>query len=305
MLPHCRHVFFAGCHDEGYVTFLSPYKHNQQIAPKITLVETYGTRPKYHELGFGMTKLPDIFRAEDFPPPPTSHPPVSPSSAPEQPNRSNGVASPFSPIENRAPTPVTSATTGAASWASSARNGLPASSRMIDIAPAKRATDGAAKKYYLVNAQNERVDEALPKTTPQMYEQFNARIQNENGGRKFCNQCNFFGPETCNQLTDYRHGRVMLPPGEALVLRHMVRNNQCSESSWCADVNCPYSHHCRYGYMCTKGEACKFSSTHHVNAVCWLVLAPVCRESDSPGPLTDTTQKPNRKIFADGSSKLI
>lgn len=275
MLPHCRHVFFAGCHDEGYVTFLSPYKHNPQIAPKITLVETYGTRPKYHELGFGMTSLPEVFRTEDFPPPPSAYPPISPPSAAEQLHRPNGVASPFSPIENRAPTPVTSAASGAASWASSARNGLPASSRTIDITPAKRAADGAAKKYYLVNAQNERVDEPLLKTTPQMFEQFNARIQTENGGRKFCNQCNFFGPESCNQLADYRHGKVLLPPGEALVLRHMVRNNQCSESSWCVDVECPYAHHCKYSYMCTKGEACRFASTHHVNTVCCLIPVPV------------------------------
>lgn len=271
MLPHCRHVFFAGCHDEGYVTFLSPYKHNHQIAPKITLVETYGTRPKYHELGFGMTKFPEIFRAEDFPPPPSPYQPISSPISPDQSSRAGGVASPFPAIENRAPTPVTSIATGAASWANSARNGLPAS-RTIDITPAKRAADGAAKKYYLVNAQNERVDEALPKATPQMFEQFNARLQNENQGRKFCNQCNFFGPETCNQLADYRHGRVPLPPGEALVLKHMVRNNQCSESSWCVNVECPYAHHCRYGSMCTKGSMCRFAATHYVNPVCWLIL---------------------------------
>lgn len=246
VLPHCRHVFFAGCHDEGYVTFLSPYKHDQKIAPKITLIETHGTRPKFYELGFGMTKFPGIFRTEDF----------------------SRITTSFASQEpNRATTPVLSPS-GATSWATSARTGLATSSGTIDIAPAKRASDGNTKKYYLVNAQDERVDEQLPNPPPRAQHQLDTRVQDENGGLNFCNQCNFFGPETCDKLTSFRHGKANLTPGEQLVLRQKVRGLPCSVGSWCFDPKCPYGHHCRFGYKCNKGEQCRFVSTHHVITVC-------------------------------------
>lgn len=266
MLPHCRHIFFAGCHDEGYVTFLSPYKHDQKIAPKITLLETHGTRPKFYDLGFRMTKFPLIFRTEDFNLPPPSYPAAGPAPALQAPTRAEGVASPFPALENRAPTPVTGST-GPQTWARSASNGHTASSRMIDITPAKRAADGNSKRYYLVNAQNERVDEPLPKGTQQAYDMMTARINNENGGRKFCNQCYFFGPDTCNQLSDFRHGKVNLTPAEELVLKQMVRGLPCASSSWCSDPNCPYGHNCKYGSNCNNPGVCKFATTHHVNTV--------------------------------------
>jgi hypothetical protein len=271
VLPHCKHAFFAGCHDEGYVTFLSPYKHDQKIAPKITLIETHGTRPKFCELGFGMTKFPDIFREEDFIHPPTSHSTSSPVPFPSEPTRTNGVASPFPPPENRAPTPVKSlpsTSTSATSWASSARNGISPSSRMIDITPAKRASDSNRKKYYLVNAQNERVDEPLPKPPASAQDSLRARIREENGGLNYCNQCNFFGPDSCDKTAYFRHGKASLTPAEELQLRSMVRGLPCSSSSYCADPSCPYGHLCKYGPRCSNPSGCKFASVHHVNPVC-------------------------------------
>ncbi|POS69210.1 C-x8-C-x5-C-x3-H type zinc finger protein [Diaporthe helianthi] len=275
MLPHCRHVFFAGCHDEGYVTFLSPYKHDQKIAPKITLIESHNTRPKFHELGFRMTKFPGIFRTEDFSHPTKLHPPAISTAVLQDRNRANGVASPPQLLESRAPTPVMSPS-GAGSWASSARNGMTSSSKVIDIKPAKRASD--VKKFYLVNAQNERVDGPLPKAPPQAHESLLNRIERENGGRNFCNQCNFFDPETCSTQADFKHGKADLTPGEELVLRQKVRGILCPQGSWCEVFDCPFGHHCRYGSNCNNPGACKFATTHH---------------------------KPSRKIFEDGSYKLL
>lgn len=215
-----------------------------------------------------MTKFPTIFRTEDFSQQPTSYPPESLAPALQVTTRANGgVASPFPAPENRAPTPVTNPT-GAQTWASSASSGLTTSSRMINITPAKRASDSNTKKYFLVNANNERVDEPLPKPPQPAYEMIKNRIKNENGGKNFCNQCYFFGPDNCNMANDYRHGKADLTPGEELVLRQKVRGIPCSTSSWCQEVDCPYGHNCRYGSNCTNSGACKFAITHHVNMVC-------------------------------------
>jgi hypothetical protein len=118
--------------------------------------------------------------------------------------------------------------TGAVSWAGLERNGQPRSFRMNTIIPAKRTSDGNTKRYYLVNAQNKRVDEALPKPRRQAYDQMTSRIRDENCGLKFCNQCNFFDPETCDKTKNFRHGKVNLTRGEELVLKQMVRRLACS-----------------------------------------------------------------------------
>lgn len=250
----------------GYVTFLSPYKHDQKIAQDHTDLNARN-QTKILRAWFRDDKV-----SGDLPhgrlQSPTDIVPANQSDccvAKAKPRQWCRIALPV-PGEPSL-MPVISPT-GAASWVISARNGLPPSSRMIDITPAKRDSDGNAKKYYLVNAQNERVDEPLPKPPQQAYDQMTSRIRDENGGLKFCNQCNFFGPETCDKSNAFRHGKANLTPGEELVLRQMVRGLPCSSSSWCADVKCPYGHNCKYGPKCTNAMGCKFASTHHVNGVC-------------------------------------
>jgi hypothetical protein len=68
----CRHIYFAGCHDVGYINELLPHKNNRE---KITLVKNYATHPEFTRLGMRLEDFPGIFRTT----------PVDPSSAPTQP----------------------------------------------------------------------------------------------------------------------------------------------------------------------------------------------------------------------------
>ncbi|ROV91204.1 hypothetical protein VMCG_09359 [Cytospora schulzeri] len=271
MLPHCKHVFFAGCHDEGYVSFLSPYKLDQNIAPRITLIETHNTMPKYHDLGFKMTSFPKVFRKKDFPPH-GSMPLIT--QPPQQARPSNAIAttsavSPPAAADSRSSTPVSSGSgTGPASssWAAVGKGGLPPN-KTIDIGPVKRTPGSSGKKYYLVNKEGERIDESLRTPAPELFERYNARIKNENRGLKFCNTCNFVGTDKCTQTGDFRHGPVNLPPAEFEVYRFLVRTTRCPSDVWCQKIDCPYSHHCKYGSSCDKDWECKFNDTHHMSRV--------------------------------------
>lgn len=286
VLPHCKHVFFAGCHDEGYVSFLSPYKLDKNIAPKITLIETHNTMPKYHDLGFAMTSFPNIFREQDFPPPgsatPSSPPPLQP--------RSHNIITASSLIspqpaaaaaaaEKRPSTPMSS-TNSISSWASVGKASLPPN-KTIDIAPAKRTSGssgapGGGKKYYLVNKDSERVDEPMRTPPSELFERYNARIKTENRGLKFCNTCNFFGPDRCSQKGDFRHGAGSLSPAEFEVYRFLVRTTRCPSELWCERVDCPYSHHCKFGASCERDYECKFVDTHYMSRVSasgWVVVS--------------------------------
>jgi len=64
----CRHIYFAGCHDVGYINELIPHKNNRE---KITLVKNYATHPEFTKLGMRLEDFPGVFRTT----------PVDPSSA--------------------------------------------------------------------------------------------------------------------------------------------------------------------------------------------------------------------------------
>ena len=56
----CKHIFFAGCHDTGYLSLLTPYrgKGNQ-----ITLIKAAAFNPEYITLGLPVVDLPSVFRS--------------------------------------------------------------------------------------------------------------------------------------------------------------------------------------------------------------------------------------------------
>ena len=55
----CRHIYFAGCHDVGYINELIPHRNNRE---KVTLVRNYATHPEFTKLGFRLEDFPGIFR---------------------------------------------------------------------------------------------------------------------------------------------------------------------------------------------------------------------------------------------------
>ncbi|CAN8099631.1 unnamed protein product [Discula destructiva] len=309
MFPHCKHVFFAGCHDSGYVSFLGPYKHDRNDAEKLTLIETHNTNHHYYSLGFKMTRFPSIFRSEDFPPAPSrmntstinttrAETPVNGRITPPSayPSRTGSIsdqarlASPFgapsmtttsqrgiTSSDSRAPTPSTAAAAAAAaqnsSWVTVSKNGLP-QNKTIDIAPAKKKQ----KAFYVLNRENERVDLQLPKHTPMAAQSFQARIKEQ--GQNFCNRCHINGPDNCDQTDQrYRHGKADLAPDEFLVLRTKVRSLPCEYGPQCPDMNCALGHHCRNGRNCTL-LTCRFADTHHMDI------------------------RPYKKVFEDGTTEL-
>lgn len=55
----CRHIYFAGCHDVGYINELIPHRNNRE---KVTLVRNYATHPEFTKLGMRIEDFPGIFR---------------------------------------------------------------------------------------------------------------------------------------------------------------------------------------------------------------------------------------------------
>lgn len=55
----CKHIYFAGCHDVGYINELTPYQSSRD---KITLIRTYAFHPEFNKLGMHVEDFPGVFR---------------------------------------------------------------------------------------------------------------------------------------------------------------------------------------------------------------------------------------------------
>lgn len=57
-IRQCQHIYFAGCHDAGYVTMLTPYTGK---CDRITLIKGASFHREFENLGLPIKELPSIF----------------------------------------------------------------------------------------------------------------------------------------------------------------------------------------------------------------------------------------------------
>jgi len=60
----CKKIFFAGCHDTGYLHDLREYVGEPGAKERIVLVETTPVEPRFVSLGFPITRFSTVFRSE-------------------------------------------------------------------------------------------------------------------------------------------------------------------------------------------------------------------------------------------------
>jgi hypothetical protein len=280
----CRCLILAGCHDNGYATFLESFRNNQ----KICLLETTPPAADFRKFMFRRVCFPTVFRTEPLPTtkliqaPPgftpittsfTAPPGLSAVSAPEP---STSVTRTVSPANGTSTSPrgsVTSTSTSqseaqpqssqstqpaqpsqAASYASVGRTSAPVT---INIASQKKAQP-AAKSFYLLNKHNQRVDVPLQKPDPNAVKSLEERRQKN--GMNFCNRYHL--TNNCkNTNCNFAHG-ARLNPAELLALKAKSRNLVCASGHFCRDILCNLGHHCSNPGSCYFGDACRFAEMH-------------------------------------------
>jgi hypothetical protein len=66
--PTCRHIIFGGCHDAGYLLNLEQFKHNEQKAARISLLETTPAYRGFADLAlFKRARFDSVFKSEPLP----------------------------------------------------------------------------------------------------------------------------------------------------------------------------------------------------------------------------------------------
>lgn len=287
-VSQCKHIFFGPCSDNGYLPVLEPYKRDVRVFHRLTLLETVAAQPGFKDLGLETASFPAVFRSEALPAARSlSHslPPAASSSSVNG-RRSPGKMAPAqlslpSPAKNPKPSPMpgppetrtvssassddykstptaSSSSGGDALWSTVTRTNPSANPKPIDISSPKKRP----RKYYLLNANSERLDEPLPRLDPKAERRFKEMMAKN--GTNFCNNHYLLGG--CDTPDcPYYHGEK-LPPALLNVLRQKARGIPCDLASSCDDPACIYAHHCRWVRNCPV-PSCRFSSSHDMDLV--------------------------------------
>lgn len=280
-VPSCRHVYFGPCRDNGYLTLLDEYRHDEYIKDKLSLFTAEPAEPGFLQLGFNIINFPTVFRSEplnNF----TSFTTTNFEFGSQALSPSHGFSRSSLAIDDSSDvTNTSSVVPTATSPASSAGNisapPPPASTwatvsklsfgPVIDLYSKKAPP--TKPKCILVNTANQRVDERLPPIDNTALRSIDSRAHAQ--GRNFCNFYHLIGSCDKGDNCEYQHDvKPPLTPSERLALRHKARQIICSDGRWCQNLTCISGHHCKNiydGQVCTWGGRCYFLGTHDADVV--------------------------------------
>lgn len=296
----CRHIYFAGCHDVGYINELIPYRNNRE---KVTLVRNYATHPEFTRLGMRLEDFPGIFRTTPVdssnPQPYRAQAPSnkapSISNIPEQPKGKpchffqKGLCKYGDTCTNLHV--KTSATNGIAN---SQNQSLSANASWRDTTAAPEPqfgptadndfmrsngsashadqtdpdfslllphADSVPKGYVAVNAKGERLDIYMPPVTADVRNRFAQRVANQ----KLCNKFHLSGdcPDSINSNCPFDHAAI--DEGLRNYLRTIAAGTPCTRRSACKNLTCLSGHVCQRSDCKHRGgkSFCKLPGPMH------------------------------------------
>lgn len=77
-LNQCRHIYFAGCHDTGFGSLLTPYRNR---GDRITLIKGAAFHREFEELNLPIRELPSVFMSTPLATPKPSAPAIPKAAA--------------------------------------------------------------------------------------------------------------------------------------------------------------------------------------------------------------------------------
>ena len=275
--PQCRHIYFGGCHDVGYISELTPHKDSRD---RITLVRTSAFHKEFAKLGLRVEDLPNMFRGQQLDDTPavsttktiSSQMLAQPTPTPTDTTQSictfyqkglckygNGCR--FAHVRKGANGTMNGS--NSSDWRTIRQNsgGDPPFSSAgisksdtdfmrttISASPiplpadleSKLPEEGAMPPGNVpVNKDHQRLDAYLQPTTSQERSAFNTRIHIQ----KLCNNFHLKNHCILGDNCPYDHSRAS--PSDLKCLRQVVRNNPCPRKGGCRVLDCLNGHVCQ------------------------------------------------------------
>jgi hypothetical protein len=266
----CKHIYFAGCHDKGYIPVLEEYSNVAKQAARITLIETTKYDHGFARLGFKTAVMADLFSSTHL----TSVAWTTSTMSNQDVYESTGPSkAAVAALPITAAPPLSQGTPPSGASYAAVGKALSATATVVNIAPTAPQTN---EKYIYLNADDLRVDKPLPKYSMAAQDQFEKKIQQN--GMNFCNRFHLTG--NCFHVhCAFKHGPKLVPP-ILTVLKHKARLNACESGSYCEDVDCTSGHHCQHGSSCSY-KKCFFPGTHTMSLVSYTPGTIRCTPADT------------------------
>ena len=328
----CKHIYFAACHDAGYVSQLTPYRGHSD---RFTLIRTSGLHfhDEFTKLGLGIEELPGVFRATGsamdvlYPKPILGKPNTTPLPSRSRPTEARDICAFHSVGRCKygetcknlhvGPSPSPLALRPSKLSRSSWRNGsepydtsdysLPAKNHAASNRSYLQQPDLFAKLpkrdeipdgHMAVNASQQRLDAYIPVPTSESEN----RLKLRSSMQRLCNSKHLTG--SCpNPHCEYDHN----PLEEDLIptLEWLARSLPCPRRDKCRNASCTSGHLCQKHDCKHRGGKgfCRFPSSLHYDdlGVDRYVYAISNRQSNSqhersttPSPSDHANENGNR-----------
>jgi CCCH-type zinc finger len=279
----CKHIIFAGCHDAGYLSLITPH---QGKSDRITLVKGAFWSKEFQPLRLPVIEFPSVFRSVPLT--------IENRSVPSQ-TSSSSARTEIPPFADVVSFPSVPATTQAATEQRANGHNYKTKpctyfplgkckygSKCIFIHPTSTDNDAKYEKKHLtttstnhpdtvaiglpladplakdnvpVNKDGQRIDTLLPPATTNDLAAFNARVSRP----KFCNAYQL--RRDCTN-PDCSRDHSYVDPGIINIVRYLARRIPCRAGQACRDPFCYSGHHCsKKG--CSPGAWCKFPKAMH------------------------------------------
>ncbi|KAJ6001139.1 hypothetical protein N7481_001548 [Penicillium waksmanii] len=287
-MNQCRHIYFAGCHDTGYASLLTPYKDKSD---RITLLKAAGFHREFEELGLPIKEMPSVFMSTSLP---TSGKPVSavntklansPINGTNSSNGFNGTngAGPTKPLCKHFQKGICKFGSGCIKQHVMPNQNL---SRPGDESPKQLwstphvvgrsqelffthlpPTNFKSMEYIPVNKDGDRLDTYCPQPTSEALDQYHRRAKIA----QVCNSYHLSG-ECGDMNCQYDHSDVSETVVD--VLRYIVQQHPCTKGGICRSIKCFLGHLCQKpNCKAVKSRQCRFNHKGHrldLEVACWV-----------------------------------
>jgi hypothetical protein len=275
----CRKIFFAGCHDTGYVHDLEEKRGTGESERRIVLLETTPAEPQFRQLGFPITHFDNVFRSKPLDNE-TKHSRALSFDGTSSNNMRMTAASPltWAASSSKSQTPWRSKAGGeddednekdlgrlfstvqrsenggiSINYASAGKD---KDHHNVDISTAK----SQKRRSILYNAAQQRLDSPNNRSWSATAQQsYNKKVEKIKS-KVFCNEFYLVGDCPRGGSCFFEHSEK-LTSEELNIHRYRARTGPCVTGPSCQNFDCYSSHHCPAGRKCYKGPDCLFSET--------------------------------------------
>ncbi|KAH8905701.1 hypothetical protein BR93DRAFT_959417 [Coniochaeta sp. PMI_546] len=306
----CKHIYFAACHDVGYISDLTPHAGN---SGRFTLVNSRGIKfhDEFAKLRMGVEELPGVFRSTPLDGPAFYRPPNSVVTSTKTP--SSPVKQLSNPLTGSDPQRAVcefhklgKCKYGASCkflhvgpaftntpWRSTSNERYESFANTAEVPRSMSPSKSLPRKedipegHIAVNKNNFRLDPYIAPSSPEAANELRARISRQ----RICNNFHL-NNGACDGHCGFDHSP--LEPELKRALESLARSQPCPKRGACRKASCTYGHICQTPDCRHRGGKafCKLPYSSHSEDLAVAAYVPV---SMTPGPS-------RQGLYANGSS---